>query len=507
MEELLLFFFRNTLYFVQSEPVIVAPDAIDDDVKGQVIPLDQYYPGFEAGRWVIVAGDRTDVVDAAGAPLPGIHAAELRMVIAVDLAAEPGSPGDTPHTNLVLDKPLAYSYKRATATVYGNVVKASHGETVASEALGSGNAAASGQRFHLKRPPLTYVSHPSTSGIRGTETIRVHDVRYRRVESLLDANGDERVYELVDDANGGATLTFSGRLPSGADNVRATYRTGIGREGNVKADQISLLASRPLGVQGVVNPLKATGGADRDRPERIRRNAPLATQVMGPRARLVSVSDYASFALRFAGIGHAVSRKLGGDWVHVTVAGVDDIPLDEDGDLLTGLRNAYREFGDPALHVAVTTRELVALVFQAKVVIHPDYQPDVVKGQIRQRLLDRFSFERSALGQSVYLSDAVAVVQDVRGVEWVDVDVFGGISESVLFNGEALNKAIEYLGPQAEVKCAGGAAGRDDPTRAGLWEAHRGVRPRFLPAQLAYLVPEAPTTLVLNDGRARPRDV
>ena len=54
------------------------------------------------------------------------------------------------------------------------------------------------------------------------------------------------------------------RLPTGSANIKATYRYGIGRGGNVDAWKISQLATHPLGLQGVINPLPASGGADRE---------------------------------------------------------------------------------------------------------------------------------------------------------------------------------------------------------------------------------------------------
>ncbi len=494
-------FLRNTLYLVQSEPVDVAGDDIGEDVKDDEIQLATLYDGLEPGRWVCVAGERTDIKDKSKPPnpLPGIRAAELRTIREVAHIPDVNSPGDSPHTFITLDKPLAYSYKLSNTTVYGNVVEASHGETTPAEVLGSGNAAVTLPKFQLKRSPLTYVTAPTSSGVEGTETIRVNSVRYHRADSLLDTNLNERTYELADDESGVATLTFKSRLPTGQENVSASYRVGIGSEGNVKAEQISLLASRPLGVQGVINPLQASGGADRDGPERIRRNAPLAALALYPRSRLVSVSDHAAFALRFAGIGHADARKLSGGWVHVTVAGVDDIPLDQDGELLTNLRSAYEEFGDPSLQIALSVRELKALVLQAKVVAEPDADPAVVETQLREKLLDLFSFERSRLAQTVYLSRAVAAMQKIPGVDWVDISIFDGISESVLLNKKALEDAVKKpLGREAAVSCAAGAASQDDPDRAKLWEATYGVKPRFLPAQLTYLVRDVPSTLALN---------
>ena len=62
-------------------------------------------------------------------------------------------PGDATLPVLVLAVPLAYTYKRATVTINGNVAAATQGETRA-EALGSGDAGQAGQTFPLGvRPP------------------------------------------------------------------------------------------------------------------------------------------------------------------------------------------------------------------------------------------------------------------------------------------------------------------------------------------------------------------
>ena len=65
------------------------------------------------------------------------------------------------------------------------------------------------------------------------------------------------------------------RLPSGQENVRAKYRKGIGLEGLVKAGQLSMLLTRPLGVKGVINPLDAGGAQDPEQIDDARANAPL----------------------------------------------------------------------------------------------------------------------------------------------------------------------------------------------------------------------------------------
>jgi len=505
-------YLRNTVYAVQSEPVTLASEPIADDIGGDSVVLNGLYDGLDVGRWLIVAGERTDI-KANGATLPGIRDGELAMIAAVEQIADPASPGDSRRTVVFLRNPLAFTYKRSSVTVYGNVVPASHGETV-SEVMGSGDARARFAAYTLKRAPLTCVAAPTASGVRGSQIIRVNDVRWNEADSLLDAGPDQRAYELSTDAAGAATVVFGdgvhgARLPTGQDNLRAQFRVGIGRSGNVQAGQITLLSTRPLGVQGVINPLRASGGADRDGIEQIRRNLPQAVLALSPRSRLVSVQDHAYFAQRFAAIGHAQAAKLadgGASVVYVTLAGVGDIPLDPKGALLASLYQAFHTYGDPALPVLLGVRELIALVLQAKVAIDADADWNVVEPRLRARLLDLFSFERAQLGRPVYLSQAVAAMQSTPGVAWVDVDIFGGISELALRDKEALAAAVAALDQQAGggaaqdvVACAPAMAAADAPPERQDQIAQRdGELPRFLPAQLAMLVPEVPGTLVFN---------
>src|SRR4030095_15963226 len=131
--------------------------------------------------------------------------------------------------------------------------------------------------------------------------------------------------------------------PTGVLNVNSTYPRGIGKPGNVKANQVSLLQTKPLGVKSVINPLAASGGADREDRDTARENAPLAVMALD---RLVSLQDYGDFTRTFAGIAKASARLLSDghrQLVHLTIAGADDIPIDPVSDLYKNLLIALRE--------------------------------------------------------------------------------------------------------------------------------------------------------------------
>lgn len=432
---------RGITIYAQGEALDLAEEPLTSEpVCGQTIELGTIYEGLKAGRWLIVSGDRVDV--------PNTKVSELVMLAGVQ-NVEPNPPGSKPYSTLTLSTKLAYVYKRDTVKIYGNVVKATHGETRV-EVLGSGDGSQAFQQFLLRQPPLTYLASPTPSGAADTLEVRVNDVLWHETDSLADLKPTDRLYTLKTDDNGMTTVIFGNgengaRLPTGIENVRTVYRNGIGKVGNVKAEQINLLATRPLGLKGVINPLPASGGADRENRDRARENAPLAVMALD---RLVSLQDYEDFSRTFAGIGKASAQKLPDGTrqiVHVTIAGADDIPIDRSSDLYRNLKKALHDNGDFNQPIRLAVRKLVLLILAAKIRVLPDYQWEVVEPQIRAVLLDNFGFERRNLGQGVWLSDIISIIQQVRGVAYVDVDLFDSVSEDDITTSSPTLEVRELL--------------------------------------------------------------
>ncbi|HSE38018.1 MAG TPA: putative baseplate assembly protein, partial [Blastocatellia bacterium] len=164
-----------------------------------------------------------------------------------------------------------------------------------------------------------------------------------------------------------------------------------------------------------------------------------------------------------------------------------------DSELLRNLRLSLVQFGDPALPVGVAVRELKILVISAGVKLIPDYVWEKVAPAIRAKLLETFSFQARKLGQSVFLSEVISSMQSVKGVGYVDIDALGGIAErnddgSVRTPSELIAAAQQIV---LQVK-------PDDRVKVNLPELPKIIIDPIRPAQLAYLVPEVPDTLILN---------
>lgn len=335
---------------------------------------------------------------------------------------------DRDRTTLQLATALVNIYERSSVSINANVAAATHGETV-KEPLGSGDATIPYQRFLLKQPPLTYISADTPDGSAATLKVYVNEVLWQEVPFFYGHGPTERIYITKQDDEGRTTIRFGdgvtgARLPTGQNNVRAEYRKGTGLGGLVQAGQLSLLMSRPLGLKGVVNPEAAQGAEDPESRDDARTNAPLTVLTLD---RAVSLQDYEDFARTFSGIAKAQAvwvwdgRKRS---IFLTVAGPNGEVPDEDGSVMTTLKEALRAYGDPYVPFTVKGYRPAWFEVAGTVTVQPDHVTETVMATVAETLRQRYAFDARYFGQPVALSDLIAAIQDVTGVTAVDLDRF-----------------------------------------------------------------------------------
>jgi hypothetical protein len=410
---------RETVVYAAPLQVNLA-DALDTSpIGGAEIHVASANIGLEKGRTIIISG--TKLVKGTDATVP--NCAEVATVARATVAYPPA------HSVLELEKSLVETYDPDSVVILGNVVPATHGQTVR-QTLGSGDGSAS-QSFLLRQGPLVYVSAGTETGSESSLVVRVDGVRWHEADDSSEAPAPAaRAYIVEQDETGAHKVVFGdraagARVSSGVDNVTAVYRIGKGSAGNVSAAQISLPITRPLGVTAVTNPLPATGGANPESRELIRRNAPRSTTLFD---RLVSESDYEHFAAAFAGVAKAKSRWLnlpGGRRLCLTVSGVPEAPLDPAGELFANLAASFHRRGDPRLPVQLVEHRVAPLQLTAAVMIDPDYLWEQVEPAVRAAVFSAFGFPARDLGAPFELSPLVACIQRVKGVVAVDVRRFG----------------------------------------------------------------------------------
>lgn len=428
------FKFRDATAHVASrrQPLVELP--IDAPVAAGTrrIELTTMVLGLARGKPLAFVGARSDI--------PGVDAAEIAVL------------DDVVHANgrstLVLQGKggLQYSYVREGLRIHANVVAATHGESV-QEVLGNGDASRPFQQFTLRRPPTTYLSAAHASGAQSTLALRVNGLLWSERPSLYGAGPDAHVFATRIDNEARMTLLFGdgrqgARLPTGQINLRASYRTGLGADGEVAAGSLTMPRAMPLGLRGVSNPLAAAGAQDPEKLEDARRNATLTLLAF---ERVVSLSDYQDYARAFPGIAKARADQIsvaGSPRVLVSVLGATGgAPGPE---VLDNLRQAIADQSDPSQQFTLQAAALRYFRCAAGLVIDPQYEAAAVLADGQARLLQAYGFEARDLAQPVTAAALLALLQQVPGVLALDLTLLQPYGQAT--GGAAVQEVLPAFG-------------------------------------------------------------
>jgi predicted phage baseplate assembly protein len=401
----------TSLAQVRGVRVHAAPAALDllpspvlDDLSGDRLELAALHQGIEPGRQLVVTGDRTD--------LPGQATTTAGELVEVRSVALDADPGGRPFTTVTLRRPLQHSYRRSSVTLHGNVVTA-HQSATTTEVLGPGDPTLPHQQLTLSDAPL--LAEPSGHGVVSSLVVHVDGRRYDEV-SRLDEGTPATSYVCALDGRGHTALTFASPLPAGSGNVVATYRAGWGSRGNARAGQVSQLLSRPLAVEGVTNPLPASGGADPETAATLRQRAGTGLRALG---RAVSLEDYRDLALGWAGVGKATATSSpdarGRSAVVVDVAGTSPAPLEPGSPLVAGLQDTLTG-PEPTVQVTVRAVEPLIVFVRLRVARDPAWTWESVSTAVRAALVDDLGYPARDIGQPLLVADVLLSAQSPRGV-------------------------------------------------------------------------------------------
>jgi hypothetical protein len=336
----------------------------------------------------------------------------------------------------------------------GNIVPADHGITVADETAGPHAAVDARFRLRLRRAPLTTTDLPD-GGSQPAVVLRVAEEgggleRWTAVPDLLDSPPAERHFVAELDDDGRALLRFGddehGRSIAGATELRATYRVGSGRAGNVPADALAHLALPAAlasdWIRSVRNPLPATGGRDPEAIDAARVRAPHAFRAMPLRA--VTAADWVRFASELPDVQSAFAHlRWTGSWYAVVVALDPRSPAD----LVTGTDGRIRlepgfeqrtrarleRFRLAGYDLELLAPTFVPLELEVEVCVAPghfrtDVAAAVAEALSARRLADGrlglFHPENLTFGLPVHASRIYGAVEAVPGVDTAVVRTF-----------------------------------------------------------------------------------
>jgi hypothetical protein len=279
--------------------------------------------------------------------------------------------------------------------------------------------------------------------------LRLHRDRTKRVTevwvawheqpSLLLSGAADRDYA-IEPARG--RIMFGdgerGRIPpAGAALLARRYRSGGGRVGNVAARTIAQLLGPVGGVESVVNPIAAQGGADTEPYAAVGLRGPASVRHRG---RAVTCADYETMAREAAadiGFARAIPcRDPGGHhvpgWVTLLIIPQSDEPQPRPSFGLRENVRRYLEASAPAdvaaaARIHVTGPRYLPVDVEATLVPRDPAEAGAVVANVQQALLRFLNPVRGGpagrgweLGRDVFLSDVAAVVERVDGLDHVE---------------------------------------------------------------------------------------
>jgi hypothetical protein len=302
-------------------------------------------------------------------------------------------------------------------TVFGNVLVATRGETVNGEVLGNGDPTQAGQKFKLKKKPLTYVPAANDLGRTSTLQIFVDKIQWREVQSFFGCGPQSQVFTVRFDDDLNTIVIFGdgvsgARLTAGVGNVVATYRFGSGAAAP-PAGAIQQIARSVIGLRAVRSPVQAFPGKDPDSADDIRKNAPRTALLFN---RLVSTDDFQGYASFYAGVIKAAAEF---SWdadkqapvVSVTVIGNVDVDA---------LQTAMIGLAEQSLIVKVKQAIAIPMTLGLNLEIDTRFHPDDVFAAVVKALTDKdtgpLAQQQASIGGQFLASPVFATVQGVAGV-------------------------------------------------------------------------------------------
>lgn len=339
--------------------------------------------------------------------------------------------------------PADFPMDSPPVNVFGNLVAATQGKTQRDTVLGNGDARQSYQSFQLPKAPLTWLGDETATPPRDPQLlILVNGIAWNEVDSLFAAGPKDTSYVVrVNPQNGTSWVQFGdgingAHLPSGVANIVARYRTGVGANGNRKSGTTPQPSSAVQNLKKIRLYNEVTGGADPETGDHARQAAPGRVETLG---RLVSLADFEAEALLLPGVEKAAAAwdlTDGAPAVSLTVLlqSSSEAQLES---VQTAMSIANVARGAARFPVNVLEADLAYVYLDLIFGLLPGYQNDSVVVAIANALgilpadgspspdAGLFSLAQRALGETEYATRIQGVVQNVTGVDWVEVTAFG----------------------------------------------------------------------------------
>lgn len=358
--------------------------------------------------------------------------------------------GDAFATKSSKDKPsVRFEYNGSDLTVDLNTfniesgsgtkfytIPVEEGRLIKDDIIGVSDGSAN-QRFTLSYAPFILRSIGESGKVNNDISLRTelgtNITNWTLQETLAFSREEQLDYAIEIDENDRTIVIFGdntlGAIPPSGAVIKATYRVGGGRKGNVAAGAIGTIVDAPaLSLLGaaVTNEQPATGGAERETIEHAVQHAP---KVFRSFKRAVTGEDYKAMALNFPGVGKVRAEVL--NWNRVTLY-VAPEGGDRVSDLLTANLLAYFEDKRPlSTLIEVEDVDYVRIYVSAKVGLESYYSQTEMRDKIQKAASNLLAFDNVDFGETIFLSKFYEAIEAIDGVAFVTLTEFHREGEEI----------------------------------------------------------------------------
>jgi len=284
----------------------------------------------------------------------------------------------------------------------------------------------------------------SDSIIRDTVIIYIDEtgteIEWLEVDSLHDSSGTDKVFEVFTNSNDTLSVRFGdngqGKIPTMGATIRAEYVEGGGIVGNVGADKINSLTSVIL-FNGnavsldVTNEIASSGGEEEMSIEE--------AKILGPKTlktleRAVTHEDIETLALQVPGVSKVkaiTSNRVGRTMIVYIAPGGGGQPSNA---LLANVEDYFEDKKIAGTTIDAQAPTYVDIDIEAIIFFLPEYKEEDVQQRIDTAIDDFFSLDGplTTFGRGAFLSDVYALLDDIEGVEYLDISRLAVNSMSTL---------------------------------------------------------------------------
>jgi hypothetical protein len=222
------------------------------------------------------------------------------------------------------------------------------------------------------------------------------------------------VFLAREDEQGKTHVVFNGRLPTGVNNIVASYRYGAGAQAPAPGSLTVVLQPQP-GLSAIANPVAPSGGADADPPDKIRKLAPLSVMTFN---RAVSLDDYRVIAGSAPGVARAAAAYV---FDPASQRPVVTVWVGDDEGAVAAAQSAIAASADPNRLPLVKLATQVTMALSLTYLRDPGYQDGSVQEGLQLALLDPddglFGVNAVGVGEVFYASQIYAACLAVPGVQ------------------------------------------------------------------------------------------